>query len=267
LSTAGKYLMAARITWKSMLAYPADAWLGALVSGFRVLLTFLLWSAIFASQSVVGGYTLPMMVTYSLLASMLARLQHQDATAWQLVGEVREGQFSKYLVHPLSVMGFFMGSGLGRWLYLLLINTFALGVWAALFSNWLALPPRPWELLWLLLLLPLGALVMLLLNHAVALLSLKFVDVTGFMMGKGGIIEFLSGAYFPLSLLPAPLLAGLRFTPFYYVVYYPANLVLGKAVEPPLFAVGVLLVWCAIFAALGEGWFRRARRFYEGVGI
>jgi ABC-2 type transport system permease protein len=108
---------------------------------------------------------------------------------------------------------------------------------------------------------------MLLLNHCIALLSLKFIDITGFIIGKGALIELLSGALIPLTLLPAPLVAGLRFSPFYYVVFYPANLVLGKVTEPPVVAVLVLASWCAILYAVAQGWFRRARRLYEGVGI
>ena len=77
-----KYLEVARITWSSMLAYQADTWLGALFSGSRVLLAFLLWSAIYQGQELVAGYTLPMMVTYSLLATMINRMQNQEAGAW-----------------------------------------------------------------------------------------------------------------------------------------------------------------------------------------
>lgn len=267
MSAAGKYLQVAKINWKALLAYQVDAWLGAAVSGFRVLLSLLLWLAVFSGKETVAGYTLPMMVTYSLLATLLSRLQHQDTMAWQLANEVRDGQFSKYLIHPVSVIGYFISAGMGRWLYLLAINAMALAAWSLLFSNWLVLPAHLPDLLWLVVLLPLGALVMLLLNHAVALLSLKYVDVTGFLIGKGSIIEFLSGSLIPLSLLPAGLTAGLRFLPFYYVVYYPANLVLGKAEEPPALAALILLAWCAVFYAIGQAEYQRARRLYEGVGI
>ena len=117
MSAAVKYLQVAKITWKSMLAYQADTWLGATLSGVRILLSFLLWTAVFAGRSEVGGYTLPMMITYALLSSMLARLQHQDALAWQLSGEIKAGIFSKYLSHPISVVQYFLSAGLGRWSY------------------------------------------------------------------------------------------------------------------------------------------------------
>jgi len=262
-----KYSQVAKITWKTMMAYQADAWLGALVSGFRVLLAFLLWKAIFAGRDEVAGYTFPAMITYSLAASILSRLQHQDALAWQLAEEVRNGQFSRYLTYPLSVTWYFICAGLGRWSYMLLVNGAALAGWGLVFSNWIALNPNPIDLAWLAVLLPLGALVMLLLNHAIALLSLKFVDVTGFMVGKGSVIELISGSLIPLSLLPAPLVAALRYTPFYYVIYYPANLLLGRVDEPPILAVAVLLAWSVVFFFIGQTWFRFARRQYEGVGI
>ena len=262
-----KYLEVARITWQSMLAYQADTWLGALFSGSRVLLAYLLWSAIFAGQERVAGYTLPMMVTYSLLATMLNRMQNQEAGAWQLAEEVREGQFSKYLARPLSVHAYFLAAGIGRWAFMLVINLVTLLVWALAFSAWIVLPENPVDLLWLVLLLPLGALFMLLLNHAIGLLSLKFVDILGFMFTKATLLELLSGALIPLTLLPAGVVALLRYTPVYYVVYYPISLFLGQQSEPPLLAAGVLAAWCLVMYVICETWYRYARKFYEGVGV
>jgi ABC-2 type transport system permease protein len=262
-----KYSQVAKITWKTMIAYQADTWLGAGVSGFRVLLSFLLWNAIFAGRAEVAGYTLPMMVTYYLIASMLSRLQYQDALAWQLATEVREGAFSKYLTRPMPVISFFLAAGLGRWSYLALVNGEALLLWAVIFSQWIVLPAHLPDLLWLLLLIPLGALCMLLFNHMIALLSLKYQDVGGLLVLKGGMIEFLSGALVPLNLLPAVLTGTLKFTPFYYIVFYPASLFLGTHSEPPFLAVLVVLIWCLAFFSAGQAWFGHARKYYEGVGI
>jgi ABC-2 type transport system permease protein len=207
-----------------------------------------------------------MMITYSLAASLLGSIQHQDAMAWQLANEVREGQFSKYLVHPVWVTGYFLGAGLGRWVYLLLVNGAVMLVWLVVFSGWLAAPLRP-QSWWMLALVPLGAVCMLLFNHIIALLSLKYQDVGGMMILKGSVIEFLSGSLLPLSLLPGRLVDAMRFTPFYYVVFYPANFLLGKETEPPAVAAAILLAWCLVFLLVSEAWFRRARKFYEGVGI
>jgi ABC-2 type transport system permease protein len=262
-----KYMQVAKITWKTMIAYQADTCLGAAVSGFRVLLSFLLWSAIFGGRSEVAGYTLTMMVTYYLVASLLSRLQYQDALAWQLASEVREGAFSKHLTRPMPVINFFLSAGLGRWSYLALVNGGALLLWAIIFSQWVVIPAHFADLLWLLILIPLGALCMLLFNHMIAQLSLKYQDVSGLLVMKGGIIEFLSGSLVPLNLLPAGLTGVLKFTPFYSIVFYPASLFLGTQSEPPWFAVLVVLFWCLAFYIAGQAWFGYARKYYEGVGI
>jgi ABC-2 type transport system permease protein len=270
LSGAVRYVQVAKITWKAMLAYQADTWLGALFAGARILLAYLLWSAIFAGQSEVAGYTLPLMVLYTLIASLLGRLQHYDGLAWQLASEVRDGQFSKYLVHPVTVLGYFISAGLGRWLYNLLVYSVTLVAWGLVFSRWIPLPfaSLAWgQSGWFILILCLGALFMLLLNHFFALFSLKFMDITGLMMIKGGIIDFLSGAIIPLDLLPAVLVGALKFSPFYYVIYYPTTLMLGRQTEPPALAALILAGWCLTMALACEAWFRRARHLYEGVGI
>lgn len=265
--TMMKQLQVAKITWKSMLAYQADTWLGAAVSGFRVLLSFLLWRAIFSGRAEVAGYTLSMMVTYYLVASMLSRLQYQDALAWQLSAEVREGSFSKYLIRPMPVISFFLGAGLGNWSFLILVNGGALLLWSAIFSRWAVLPAGLPDRWWLVLLIPLGGLCMFLFNHLIALLSLKYQDVGGLLIMKGGMIEFLSGALVPLNLLPAVLVGVLKITPFYYIVFYPASLCLGTHNEPPILAALILLFWCLVFYAAGQAWFIHARKHYEGVGI
>lgn len=261
-----KYYQVAQVMWKTMLAYQVDTWLGAALTGFRVLLAYMLWSAVFAGRQQVGEYTLPMMITYALAASLLGSLQHQDALAWQLSNEIREGQFSKYLVFPVWVSGYFISAGLGRWVYMLIVNGIVTLGWMAIFASWLVAPLSA-DLWWLLVLIPLGALCMLLVNHFIALLSLKFQDVSGIMILKGSVIEFLSGSLVPLSLLPIPLTAVLRFTPFYYIVFYPANLVVGQPSEPPALAAAILAGWCLVLLVACEAWFRQARRFYEGVGI
>lgn len=266
MSVAVKYLQVAQTTWKSMLAYQTDTWLGAAISGFRVLMVFLLWQAIFADRETVAGYTLPMMVTYSLLSSMIGRLQNQDSLAWQLAEEVRAGQFSKHLVHPMRVIQYFLGAFLGRWSYMLLINGGAMLAWLIIFASWVTLrPDASW--LWGALILPLGGLCMFLLDHAIGLLSLKYQDITGMMFTKGTLVEFLSGMLVPLDMLPPGIEAVMKYTPFYYIAYYPARLLMGSASETPLFAVLVLSAWCVIFYALGQAWFAHARKFYEGVGI
>jgi len=266
MKASSKYIQIGKITWKTITAYPIDTWLSAGMSGVRVLLSILLWLAIYQGQDEVGGYTLPLMITYALLAAIFGKLQMLDAIAWQLADEVREGIFSKYLVLPVSVTGYFLSVGLGKWLYQALAYGSALVVFSFIFSKWL-IAPDALSFGWILLLLPAGAVCMLMFNHAVSLLSLKHKDISGVFMLKGNLTEFLSGTLIPLSLFPAPFQEVLKFTPFYYVVYYPASLLLGKQDIQPWIAMAILIGWSLVFWVISRSMFHKLRYDYEGVGI
>ena len=256
----------AGITWKSLLIYRADTWLNIFFSGARVLLSFLLWQMIFTNQDTVGGYTFSMMVTYAIFSTQLAQLQHKEDHAWQLANEVLSGQFSKYLTHPFPITGHFFGVWLGTWSHQFILTLITIAIWAAVFWQYCVVSVTL-DLLWLLVLVPLGGIFMMLLNHMIALISLKFKGIGGFMMLKGSLIEFFSGALIPLILLPVSVVSILKFTPFYYVIFYPVNFLLGAESQPPWLAVLVLSIWCLIVFIAAQLWIKKAHQFYEGAGI
>ena len=256
----------AAITWKSLLIYRADAWLNVLFAGARVLLTFLLWSAVFAGKDMVGGYTLPMMITYAIFSTQLAMLQHKDDHAWQLATEVREGAFSKYLTHPIAITQHFFGLWLGQWSYQLVLTLITIAVWSLAFTRYITIQLQP-DLLWLVLIIPLGGILMMIFNHTISLLALKLKETTGLLIFKNNLIELVSGALIPLQLLPDWLTNGLQYTPFYSVIYFPVSLILGENTQHPILAVLSLILWSGVFLMLSQIWLKRAHRFYEGVGI
>lgn len=263
---AGKLKSVVGITWKSQLIYNADAWLNIIFSGARVLLSFLLWQMIFTGKDVIGGYTFPMMVTYAIFSSQLAQLHHREDHAWQLAEEVLSGQFSKYLTHPFAITGHFYGVWLGIWLHQLVLIVITIAMWSLIFWNSISIELNT-ELLWMLLLLPLGGTVMMLFHHTIALMSLRFKDIGGFMMLKRSFVEFFSGAMIPLILMPDWLQGILKYTPFYYVIFYPVNLLLGQESQPPWIAILMLIFWCGVFYTAAQYWIKNAHQFYEGAGI
>ncbi|MBN2048592.1 MAG: ABC-2 family transporter protein [Anaerolineaceae bacterium] len=261
-----KYSRVMSTSWKSLLAYREDQWLKVVFSGARVLLAYLLWSALYQGKDQIAGYTFPMMMTYMLFTSLLTQLQTADDMAYQFNDEVLQGTFSKYLIRPVSVMGYFISAAIGRWAYMLFFHLISLAIWLAIFWHTIEHPPLS-RFMWMAVFLPVGALCVQLFSHLIVQLSFKFREISGLLMIKNGIIEFLSGSYVPLHLLPAAMLPALRLTPFYYVLYYPINYLLREETQPPHVALLILLAWCLIFAAAAELSFRRTKRHYDGVGI
>ena len=108
---------------------------------------------------------------------------------------------------------------------------------------------------------------MILFNYFLSLLSFKFLNISGLNIMKQNFIEFISGALIPLSILPAVVVKVFSLLPFYYTLYYPAALYLGRNEEAPLFAIAVMLFWNLLILMAGSLFYKKSVRSFEGVGI
>ena len=105
------------------------------------------------------------------------------------------------------------------------------------------------------------------LNYFLGILTLKFEEISIFLMIKDNLSAFVTGAVIPLALLPEWMTAGMRFLPFYYVTYLPSMLFIGKCEEEAVTGLIVLGVWCMVFLVLNQVTYEHDRIKYDGAGI
>jgi ABC-2 type transport system permease protein len=79
-------------------------------------------------------------------------------------------------------------------------------------------------------------------------------------------MDFISGSFIPLMLLPSVIREIFSLTPFYYILYFPASLYLEQGWNKMGRALGVILVWNLILWGFRKIQYRRMIRIYEGVG-
>lgn len=113
----------------------------------------------------------------------------------------------------------------------------------------------------------LGLLFMAELNYFLGILTLKFEEISTFLMIKDNFSAFVTGAVVPLVLLPEWMLSGMRCLPFYYVTYLPSMLLIGKQQEEAVIGIIVLSVWCIAFAIINQVTYEHYRIKYDGAGI
>lgn len=262
-----KYLEVARISFNSMIAYRFDVFSGAALSIVKILLAFIMWRVIFEGKTEVGGFTFSMMVTYYIISTMLGKLDQSGGLVWQYSAEIREGQFTKYMIRPLNPMAYFLAVTYSKTAFVLGINAIAAVLWAFLFRGYFMLPPDPWACMLAVVIFLLGLNFMTLLNYLTAILSFRFLDVGGLHMIKDNFVQFLTGALIPLSLLPVWLQEAFRIFPFYYVYYLPTSLYLGKKQNEAIMGLIVMLLWNLALLGLNTVVYRQSVRRYEGVGV
>ncbi|MBP7177345.1 MAG: ABC-2 family transporter protein, partial [Thermoclostridium sp.] len=129
-----KYLETVKVLFKSQLAYRFDILMNIVFSVSRIILAYVLWSAIYDKENVVAGFTFNAMMSYYIISSFMGQLNQASSTGWQISAEIRQGLFSKYMVRPMSIFGYFSAQTTGVALFYLLFNLVAAVLWSLLFG-------------------------------------------------------------------------------------------------------------------------------------
>ena len=80
--------------------------------------------------------------------------------------------------------------------------------------------------------------------------------------------EYAAGGHlFPLDMLPEPLQAALRLTPFPYMLYFPVQVYLGR-IEPSALLPGLAIqgAWVLVMYGVARWVWARGVRHYSAVG-
>ncbi|MEE1752146.1 ABC transporter permease [Streptomyces sp. SP18CS02] len=252
---------------QSLLQYRSTFLINAVTAATAVGLQIFLWRAVYAGRTggPPGGYELPELTTYVLLAQVLALLQANRVDE-EVAGEVQRGDIAVSLLRPVNYP----------------LSRFAAGLPVSLVNAVLVALP---VLLLYALLLPLtvpsgaGAALFALsagfslvigfgVNLLVGLAGFLTTNIWGIRIVKDSVVAFFSGQVVPLALMPGPLAAIANALPFQGLIDGPLRLLLGHY-DGPADALGILArqaAWAGVLAALAALAWRRAVRHVEVLG-
>lgn len=262
-----KYFEIAKITFKAELAYRFDVIIGILLSVCRILLSFILWSAFFKGKDTIAGFSFNMMITYYIFISFFSKLDMSESIVNQLSNEIRQGKFSKYLVQPVKPLWYFISSTCAKTVFIFCISSTVTIVFALIFNKYLSFNTSLLMILTAFFINILGLIFLMLLNYFIGILSFKFCDIWAFNMIKNTIFEFITGTFIPLSLFPLWVQSGMRLFPFYYIYYYPSNMIVTGNNQNVLLAITILISWNLFMFIVIHLTYKALRKKYEGVGI
>lgn len=186
---------------------------------------------------------------------------------WDLATEIKEGQFTAYLMRPFSIFQLMFVRNL-TWRLLraaLCTPIFLLFLWA--FSGYLggaSVYLGPW--FWVSLIL--GHLVSFFTVYALAMIALIVQEAHSLFELYYVPMLFLSGQLFPISMLPDWARNLAYFFPFYFTAGLPTEILVGKVkVEQAPTMVLIQLAWIAFAAVVGQYIWKVGRRHYTAVGM
>ena len=231
------------------------------LSGSFPLIFLGLWNQ--AAQASDLGFTPTEFARY-FLAVFLARQFTVVWVIWDFEKEVLQGKLSPLLLQPIDpVWRHFFGHVAERFTRLPFI-ALLVGLFYLLYPQaiWM---PTPYALFWGTFTLILAFCLRFLIQYTFAMLAFWVERATAIQQFWFLFYTFLSGMIAPLELFPEPVRDFALWTPFPYLVYFPASLLIGLPVD---LTRGVLTMaaWGAIAFGLNRLLWRAGLKHYSGMG-
>lgn len=261
-----KYLTAYSIALQETLQRRATLLMDRL-GGFAIVLSlYSFWNVLLGDKSTFLGYTRPEMLSYVLIINVLRSFVF-TGRGWLLVGEISSGRISSYLVRPVSYHGYALALDLAQKTVHVASAFLEIGllVWIARGGVFVPREPAAWALFALAA--TMASLIFFFLEFAVSTLAFWTSESGGPLFCFELFLQFAAGAFFPLDVLPEGLRRLLAATPFPYMVYFPARVLLEKvAPAEAVRLLGAEAVWLAVAGAVAIAAWSRGLRSYAAEG-
>ncbi len=261
------YAPFAAASLQGLLRYRSTFLVNALTATTAVGVQVFLWRAVYAAgpDGLPGGYDLPRLTTYVLLAQVLGLMQATRVDE-EVAGEVQRGDIAVSLLRPVSYPLSRFAAGLP----VSLTNTVLVAVPVVLlYAQLLPLTaPDPTGAALFAVSTALSLVIGFGVNLLVGLAGFVTTNIWGVRIVKDSVVAFFAGQVVPLALMPGPLAAVARVLPFQGMVDGPLRLLLGRY-HGTLGAAGILgtqLGWAAALSALVALAWRAAVRRVEVLG-
>lgn len=251
------------------LVYRSDFAFATLVRFLPIVTQIFLWGAIYGSDPlrIRNGYSYPDMVAYYLLAMVGRAFSSMPGLAGGIARDIRDGTMKKYLTQPIDMLGFLFWHRVAHKLvyYAIAIGPFVLVFYLCgdYFRGWPdALTVTGWVASLLI-----AFLIGFLLEALIGLVGFWFLEVSSLIFIYMMVNYFLSGHMIPLDWLGDGFVQAMQFSPFKFLAYTPATIMLGKYSHSELlFELSVGTGWVILLFCLNRLVFKFGVKRYGAYG-
>lgn len=261
-----KYLYVYAISLQNVLQRRATLLMDR-VGGVAVMVAlYFFWSALLTGRESFAGYTRDKMLTYVLLVNILRSFVF-TGRGWELVQEISSGRISSYLVRPLNYQSYALALDMAQKTIHLCAGFFEIGVLILLFDAPFYAPKSAETWLLFFVSAAISSLIFFLLEFLVASLAFWTSESAGPLFCFEIFVQFSSGAFFPIDVLPPAAQKALAMTPFPYVVYQPISIYLERSpLADALWGLAAQGMWLMLIAAAAAFVWSRGVRTYAAEG-
>ncbi len=264
-----KYFSVFKISFQQEFAYRLNFVMWRVRNIMQIFLIFFLWDAIFAdSDRVLFGYDRSKILTY-VFGILIVRAFVLSSRAVDVVGEVAQGNLSNYLIKPVNYFKYWLTRDFSNKALNLIFVVFEAAALYLILKPPIFAQTNPVYLISFIISITLGMLIfftIVLINGSIPFWVPEAAWGVNFIV-IAIVVEFLSGALFPLDVLPESIQSFLSFTPFPYLIFFPIQVYLGNLSIPAVLkGLGVSVVWLVVLWSFVNYVWKRGLRVYQSTG-
>ncbi|MGB8697809.1 MAG: ABC-2 family transporter protein [Thermosynechococcaceae cyanobacterium] len=183
---------------------------------------------------------------------------------WEFEKEVVEGRLSPKLLQPIDPVWHHVAGHLSERLARLPFTVLLIALFFVLYPQafWL---PSAGHIILATLSIAMAFALRFLIQYTFAMFAFWTERATAIEQFWFLLYTFLSGMIAPLSVFPPGVKDALLWTPFPYLIYFPASLLVGLPVHLGQ-GLGVMAAWGGLFWAMNRWLWRRGLKHYSGMG-
>ena len=261
-----KYFYIARNTWRVAFAYRLSFLIWRIRNVVQYLLAYLFWIAVIPSNSSVLGYTQNEIITYTFGSMIVVSIVFSTLTP-NIASEINEGKLSQYLLQPTSYIKFWFGKDIADKALNILFSVIELSILFFLLHPPVFLQTQLVTLFLSLLTICLAVILYFFFSIILSLYGFWSNESWGVRFIFQQLVSFLSGAIFPLDMLPKPIFGLFQALPFPYMLFFPLKVYMGElSSHEIMIGLLVMVFWIQALYLLTYGIWRIGLRSYTAQG-
>ncbi len=261
-----KYFQVFVISWQQGLVYRLNFTLWRVRAVLQLLLVFFIWQSVFANQTNVFGYSRSSIVTYILVSSVVRAIVLSSRAA-DLMNHINEGSIVNFLVRPLDIIRFYFSRDLADKMLNVSFVALEISLIIWFFKPSVTLQADIFILMQFGAALVLAILLNFFSSLLISLMSFWVENSWGPLFLMMIILEGLGGGLFPIDILPRSIFSFLMFTPFPYLLYFPAKIYLGVLSSSEIWqGFFILGVWVSLAFFICKKTLSAGLKHYTAVG-
>lgn len=262
-----KYRHTFLIGLQSNLVYRWNFAIRSCFSLLHLVFIFLLWTAAYAGQTEIGGFSLNATLTYFITIFIVQFFIGAFNEDFQISEEIRNGLINQFLLKPINYYAYRFTIFLASRLVSGVLALIPLLLCLPLLKDHLTFPDELWRLLLGIPALFLSALIQFTIAYCFGLLTFWFLEIQSFVILSYAVETLLGGQIFPLDLLPAALFRISQFLPYYYQMYFPIAILTGRLGQAAVIeGLLVQLFWTIALFLIATLLWKRGLKRHTAVG-